>query len=97
MSTLHIDVYEHAGFVTVSEMRRMIARTVSKLKGDSQVTYSLNYLLPSQRILIQNFTRNGVPIFVTVSQMRQSLARHLSQLDGADPITFSFHCKIQVS
>ncbi len=97
MSTLHIDVYEHAGFETVSQMRRMIARAVSRLKGDSQVVYSLDYLLPSQRVRTQNLTKNGVPISTTVSQMRRSLARRFSQIDGTDPVTFSFHCKVQVS
>lgn len=97
MSTLHIDVYEHAGFETVSAMRRMIARSVSRLKGENPVTYSLNYLLLGNRIQIRNFTRFGVPVPVTVSTMRRSLARHLSNLKGDDPISFSFHCKVAVN
>jgi hypothetical protein len=97
MSTLYIDVYEHAGFETVSQMRQMIARAVARLKGDNPVIYSLDFLLPSQRIQVRNFTRKGVPVPVTTSQMRRSLAHHLSQLEGSDPVTFSFHCKVQVS
>lgn len=96
MPTLHTDVYEHAGFVTVSEMRRMIARAVSMLNGMSPVTYSLNYCLPEKRVRTSNLTENGIPIPVSVSEMRMSLARQFSRLEGDDSVTFSFHCKVEI-
>lgn len=85
-----LDIYEHAGFVTVSEMRHMIARAVSKLKGDSQVTYTLNYSHPSQNRFLYS------PIEGTVSDMRRNFAHHLSHLYGDKSVTFSFHCKVEV-
>lgn len=97
MPTLHIDVYEHAGFETVSKMRKMIADSVSQLKGESLVTYSLNYFpYEGQHIEIRNFTRRGEPVPVNVSTMRRSLAEHLSALPGDDLVSFSFHCTVAV-
>lgn len=92
--TLHIDVYEHAGFVTVSEMRRLIARAVSKLKGDSPAVYSFNAKFPDQfQITIDDKTPRGK----TVSEMRRHLARFFPALPDNDPVTFSFHCKVAVN
>jgi hypothetical protein len=39
---LHIDVAEHGTAITVSEMRKLLARTLSKLKGENNVTFSFH-------------------------------------------------------
>jgi hypothetical protein len=41
MSKLHIDVAEH-GTVTVSEMRRTLARALAKLDGGAKTTFSFH-------------------------------------------------------
>jgi hypothetical protein len=42
MPNLHIDVAEHGTAITVSEMRKLLARTLSKLKGENKVTFSFH-------------------------------------------------------
>jgi hypothetical protein len=42
MSKLHIDVAEHGVEISVSEMRKLLARTLSQLKGENKVTFSFH-------------------------------------------------------
>lgn len=42
MSKLHIDVAEHGTAITVSEMRKLLARTLSQLKGENKATFSFH-------------------------------------------------------
>lgn len=101
MPNLHIDVYEHAGFSTVSQMRRAIARAVSRLKGENHVKYYFHVLFPDKFSIDVPL---NFPVFsktpVTVSDMRRHLAALLSSLRGTDretdPVTFTFHCRVEL-
>jgi hypothetical protein len=49
MSKLHIDVAEHGAAITVSQMRRTLARALAKLKGDAKTTFSFHCQIEVER------------------------------------------------